>query len=224
MGELRDLHTEAGNVVTNGTLVVGGHTRVSNVHNHYYDGATPAAPRQTVPDTSAPLPRIALWPMDHYQNNDRLLARMDEVWAERQAAGVPTTMYLLGVPGIGTSAVTREWLCRHQGELTGPQLQASLGRDAWGNLPEPSSILERWFRELRVPAQDVPADPGERSEHFRSLAALGPIVVLLEDVVAASQVEPLLPHTPGSVVLITSHSRLPQLVRTVRGLRGQGRG
>lgn len=33
--ELRDLHTEAGNVVTNGTLVVGGHTRVSNVYNHY---------------------------------------------------------------------------------------------------------------------------------------------------------------------------------------------
>ncbi|MEU9246909.1 tetratricopeptide repeat protein [Streptomyces sp. NPDC048385] len=215
VGELRDLHTESGNVVTNGTLVVGGHTHVSNVYNHYHDGG-PSARRQAVPGASTPLPRIALWPTDHYQNNADLLLRMDDVWAERQAAGVSTTMYLLGVPGIGTSAVAREWLRRHQDELTGPQLHASLGRDAWGNLPEPSAILERWFRELGVPAEDVPADPGERSQYFRRLAARGPIVVLLEDVVVASQVEPLLPDTPGSVVLITSHSRLPQLVRTVR--------
>lgn len=213
-GELRDLHTEVRNVVTNGTVVVGGHTHVSNVHNHYYDGRPPA-PRQALPSMSAPLPRIALWPMDHYENNASLLRRMDAVWARGQAAGAPATMYMQGVPGSGTSAVAREWLRIHQDELTGPQLEASLGRDPWGNLPEPSAILERWFRELGIPAGDVPADPGERSKYFRRLAARGPVVVLLEDVAVASQVEPLLPGTPGSVALITSHSRLPQLVRTV---------
>ncbi|MGW6773595.1 hypothetical protein ACWGBX_24675 [Streptomyces sp. NPDC055037] len=213
--ELGDLHTEVGSVVTNGTLVVGGHTNVSNVFNHYYDRG-PSARSQAVPVASTPLPRIALWPTDHYENNADLLLRMDDVWAERRAARISTTIYLLGVPGIGTSAVAREWLRRHQSQLTGPQLQASLGRDTWGRLPESSAILERWFRELGVPAEDVPADPGERSKYFRRLAARGPIVVLLEDVVVASQVEPLLPDTPGSVVLITSHSRLPQLVRTVR--------
>ncbi|MFF4520486.1 hypothetical protein [Streptomyces bluensis] len=215
VGELRDLHAEARNVVTNGTLVVGGHTRVSNVYNHYYDGG-PSAPQQAIAAVSAPLPRIALRPTDHYQNNDSLLLRMDALWAECQAAEVSTAMYLHGVPGMGTSAIVREWLRRHQNELTGPQLEASLGRDAWGNLPEPAAVLERWFSELGVPAGDVPADPGDRSKYFRRLAARGPIVVLLEDVVVASQVEPLLPDTPGSVVLITSHSRLPQLVRTVR--------
>ncbi|MCC9707130.1 tetratricopeptide repeat protein [Streptomyces sp. MNU76] len=214
-GELRDLHNEVRNVVTNGTLVMGSHTHVSNVYNHYYGGG-PAIPRQAVPGTAAPLPRIVLWPMDHYENNVDLLRGMDAVWAKRQAAGVATTMYVQGVPGSGTSAVAREWLRRHQEELTGPQLEASLGRDTWGNLPEPTAILERWFRELGVPAEDVPADPGERSKYFRSVAAdRGPIVVLLEDVVLASQVEPLLPGTPGSVALITSHSRLPRLIRTV---------
>ncbi|WP_149827148.1 tetratricopeptide repeat protein [Streptomyces tailanensis] len=213
-GELRDLHTEVRNVVTNGTVVVGGHTHVSNVYNHYYDGG-PAAPRQALPSDSAPLPRIALWPMDHYENNTSLLRRMDAVWAKGQAAGVAATMYMQGVPGSGTSAVAREWLRIHRDELTGPQLEASLGRDPWGNLPEPSAILERWFRELGIPAGDVPADPGERSRYFRRIAARGPIVVLLEDVAVASQVEPLLPGTPGSVALITSHSRLPQLVRRV---------
>ncbi|MEV2213422.1 hypothetical protein AB0H86_18550 [Streptomyces sp. NPDC050997] len=212
-GELRDLHTEVRNVVTNGTLVVGGHTQVSNVY-HYYDGG-PATPRQALPSTAAPLPQIALWPMEHYENNESLLRRMDAVRTQGQAAGVAATMYMQGVPGSGTSAVARRWLRIHQDELRGPQLEASLGRDPWGNLPEPSAILERWFRELGVPAGDVPADPGERSTYFRRLAARGPIVVLLEDVVVASQVEPLLPGTPGSVALITSHSRLPQLVRTV---------
>ncbi|KUL45136.1 hypothetical protein ADL12_04310 [Streptomyces regalis] len=214
-GELRDLHTEVRNVVTNGTLVVGGQTHVSNVYNHYYDGAM-AIPRQALPSASVPLPRITLWPVDHYENNAGLLRRMDAVWAKGQAAGVAATMYMQGVPGSGTSAVAREWLRRHRDELTGPQLEASLGRDPWGNLPEPTAILERWFRELGIPTGDVPADPRDRSMHFRSVAAeRGPIVVLLEDVVVASQVEPLLPGTPGSVALITSHSRMPQLVRTV---------
>lgn len=213
-GELRELHTEVRNVVTNGTSVVGDQTHVSNVYNHYYNGG-PATPRGPLPITAVPLPRIALWPLKHYENNDSLLRRMDAVWAQGQAAGVAATMYVQGVPGSGTSAVARKWLRNHEGDLTGPQLEASLGRDPWGNLPEPSAILERWFRELGVPAADVPADPGERSAYFRRLAARGPIVVLLEDVVVASQVEPLLPGTPGSVALITSQFRLPRLVRTV---------
>lgn len=213
-GELRDLHTEVRNVVTNGTLVVGSHTQVSNVYNHYYDGGS-APPRQALRSDAAPLPRIVLWPMEHYENNDSLLRRMDTVWEQSQAAGVAATLYMQGVPGSGTSAAARRWLRTHRDELAGPQLEASLGRDTWGNLPEPSAILERWFRELGVPAEDVPADPGERSAYFRRIAARGPIVVLLEDVVVASQVEPLLPGTPGSVALITSHSRLPRLVRTV---------
>ncbi|EKX62013.1 tetratricopeptide repeat protein [Streptomyces ipomoeae] len=214
-GELRDLLTETGNAVTNGTMAVGSQVYVSNVYNHYH-GGEPAIPQPSLLPAAAPLPRITLGPTRHYQNNVELLLRMDAVWENCRAAKAPTTMYLHGVPGIGTSATVREWLHRHQEELAGcPQLHASLGRDAWGNLPEPAAVLERWFSELGVPVEDIPADPGARSAYFRLLAARGPIVVLLEDVVLASQVEPLLPNTADSVVLITSSSRLPKLVRTL---------
>lgn len=214
-GEVRELLTEVGNTVNNGTMVVGDQTQVSNVYNYY--GVGPAvgrpSPQPPVPQV-ARLPRITLRPLRHYQNNDHLLSRMDGIWAACRADGVPTVMYLTGVPGIGTSALVRRWLHSHQDELTGPQVAAPLGRDAWGNLPEQAEILERWFRELGVPAQDVPADPQDRTEYFRTVVRDLPIVVLLEDVVLASQVRQLLPGSAESVVLITSHSLLPELVGT----------
>ncbi|MEV5984958.1 tetratricopeptide repeat protein [Streptomyces sp. NPDC052051] len=213
--DVRDLLTGTGDTVIHGTMAVGGQVHVSNVHHHYH-GEEPAVPRQPVLTSALPLPYLALGPVLHYQNNEALLLRMNAAWESCRAAQVPTRMYLHGLPGMGTSATAREWLHRRREELTGrPHLTASLGRDAWGNVPEPAAVLERWFGELGVPVEDVPADPGARSAYFRRLVARTPVVLLLEDVVLASQIEPLLPNTPDSVVLITSTSRLPSLVRTL---------
>ncbi|MFG2884372.1 hypothetical protein ACGFYV_19110 [Streptomyces sp. NPDC048297] len=173
--------------------------------------------RQPALPPAPPVPHISLGPVHHYQNHDALLRRMDALWESRQAAGAPTRMYLHGMPGIGTSATARQWLHRHRDELAGrPQLRASFGRDVWGRMPDSGAVLERWFRELDVPVPEIPADPGDRAEYLRQrIAARGPVVLLLEDVVQAAQIEPLLPDSPDSVVLITSTSRLPSLVRAL---------
>jgi tetratricopeptide (TPR) repeat protein len=210
-GEVRELVNACGPTVTHRTLVTGAQAQVSNTY-HYY--GNPPIPQPVAHSRRSPLPRITLQPMRHYQNNDELLQRMDTIWSACRADGTPALMYLTGVPGIGTSAIVRRWLHRHRDALTGPQLHARLGRDTAGNLPDPAAILERWFRELGVPRQDVPADPQDRSGYFRTVVSNGPIVVLLEDVVLASQVKHLLPGTAGSVVFVTSHALLPALVGT----------
>lgn len=211
IGEVRELISASDPTVNNGTLVMGAHAQVSNTY-HYY--GNPPAPQPVVSAERSPLPRITLQPMRHYQNNDDLLQRMDTIWSACRADGTPALMYLTGVPGIGTSALVRRWLQRHRHELTGPQLHARLGRDSAGNLPDTAAILERWFRELGVPPQDVPADPQDRSDYFRTVAGNRQTVVLLEDVVLVSQVRHLLPGALDSVVFVTSHALLPALVGT----------
>ncbi|MFD7894169.1 NB-ARC domain-containing protein [Streptomyces sp. NPDC059743] len=206
-GELRALIGQTQETVINhGTMVVTEQAHVSSsvVHHNYF--AAPAAVPVPV------LPRIVAPPVRHYENNERLLQRMDETWAACRAARVQALMYVVGVPGIGRTALTHRWLDRRRDELTGPQLHASLARDVWGNPAAPMAVLERWFRELGVPAQDVPADPDSRTAYFRTLTANGPVVVLLDDVVLASQVIPLLPGSPDSAVLMTSNIILPGVI------------
>ncbi|CAG7658436.1 hypothetical protein [Actinacidiphila bryophytorum] len=176
---------------------------------------TATAPPSLAAQHPARLPRITVRPMRHYQNNEDLLLRMDTVVAERAAAGVPAFLYLTGIPGIGKDALARRWLQRNAGDLTGPQLEASLGRDTRGNPPSPAAVLEGWLRRLGVPVQDLPAEPADllgllaRTVHGRRA------VFLLTDVMTPAQVRQLVPEDgelPDSVVLLTSRSLLPGLV------------
>lgn len=158
VGELREVIDSCGPTVTNGTLVTGGHAQVSNTY-HYY--GNPPVPQPVAQGGSTPLPRIGCNPMRHYQNNDELLRRMDAIWSACRADGTPAVMYLTGLPGIGTSALVLRWLYRNRDTLTGPQLDACLGRGPTGNPPDPTAILQRWLRKLGVPPGRCPGrSPG----------------------------------------------------------------
>lgn len=214
-GELRDLLTDAQTAVNNGTMVVGDQTQVSNVYNYY---ANPAVVPSSGRGVAAPVPRIPGPQSQYYENNWEIQRQMDEAWASCKGGRVRTVLYLYGVLGIGSSATAHHWRRRRNDELPERQLRASLGRDASGNLPDIMAILERWFRELGVPKEDVPADPESRQVFFQALTERAPLLVMLEDVVLASQVAQLMPGSSDSVVLITSNSLLPQLVATYHAL------
>lgn len=174
--------------------------------------ARPAAPPQpAVMQWPARLPRIALRPARHYQNHEELLRRMDAVVADCAATGRQAYLYLTGIPGIGKNATACQWLTRHRHDLTGPQLDASLARDAWGNTPAATGILERWLRRLGVPAADVPAEPADRLDLLADTLAGSRAVFLLTDVVNPAQVRGLVPALDDSVVLLTSQALLPGL-------------
>ncbi|MFI0713335.1 hypothetical protein ACH4SK_22320 [Streptomyces inhibens] len=159
-----------------------------------------------------PMPRMSLPSVRHYVNNEPLFARMDAVWAGCRAEAVPTRMLLTGVPGIGATAAARRWLQLHQEDFPGPQLHAVLGRDGSGSPVDSVAILESWLGILGVPKEDRPSDPGALAAFFRSWTSSGPVVVIIDGAVTTGQVAPLLPGSDESVVLITSHERLPGLV------------
>ena len=70
------------------------------------------------------------------------------------------------------------------------------------------AALDYLLRSLDVPAHAIPADLDERAALYRSRLAGTRTLILLDDAANTAQVQPLLPGTPGCLVLITSRNRM----------------
>ena len=70
-----------------------------------------------------------------------------------------------------------------------------------------------WFLvALGIPAAQVPAAAQERVGLYRSVLAGRRVLIVLDNAREAAQVRPLLPGSPGSLVIVTSRSPLAGLV------------
>ena len=76
---------------------------------------------------------------------------------------------------------------------------------------DPAGALTDLLLSLNIPDYAVPADPERRSAALRSELASRRVLIILDDVAAASQVVPLMPGTGASAVVITSRNRLMDL-------------
>jgi DNA-binding SARP family transcriptional activator/tetratricopeptide (TPR) repeat protein len=80
----------------------------------------------------------------------------------------------------------------------------------------PLEALNVLLRSSGTPPELIPPDLGSRSALWRSSMAGQRFLLLLDNVADVAQVRPLLPGTPGSIVLITSRRRMPSLEGAVR--------
>ncbi|GAA4903253.1 DNA-binding SARP family transcriptional activator [Stackebrandtia albiflava] len=76
---------------------------------------------------------------------------------------------------------------------------------------QPFAALSQLMRSLGVAPGLQPQDTDELAGRFRSTVAGRRLLILLDDAADAEQVLPLLPGTPGCLVLITSRAELPGL-------------
>ncbi|WP_018348558.1 AfsR/SARP family transcriptional regulator [Longispora albida] len=74
---------------------------------------------------------------------------------------------------------------------------------------DPGAALGTLLRAAGLPAERIPFDTDERSGLWRDTIAGRRAVIVLDNAASAQQVRPLLPGTPGALVLITSRRRLP---------------
>ena len=82
---------------------------------------------------------------------------------------------------------------------------------------QPATALRWFFDALGVPAANVPAALEAQSALLRTLLDGKHMLLLLDNAHDADQVRPLLPGSPGCMVLVTSRSQLTGLV--VEGAR-----
>ena len=117
-----------------------------------------------------------------------------------------------GMAGVGKSALAIHVAHRARGCFPDGQLFVDLRGHTPGVEPMSAGDALDWLlRSLGVPQQLIPRDLGERAAFYRERLAGTATLVLLDNAVSAAQVRPLLPGTPGCLVVITSRRRLSGL-------------
>ncbi|MEU6372090.1 BTAD domain-containing putative transcriptional regulator [Streptomyces sp. NPDC046909] len=176
---------------------------------------TPAAtpPPAASPPAAAPFVRPAQLPADlaTFAGRRSELAHVAELSA-KDAPGTRIAV-ISGMGGIGKTTLAVRWAHRAAHRFPDGQLYFNLrGFDPGGKPADPEQVLRGFLEALGVPPQRTPAGTDAQAGLYRSLLARRRVLILLDNARDAEQVRPLLPGSPGCLVLVTSRDRLLGLV------------
>ena len=150
----------------------------------------------------------------HFAGRAAELAALTGVLDQPGQAGPATVVIsaIGGTAGVGKTALAVRWAHQVADRFPDGQLYVNLrGYDPDQPVPA-ADALAGFLRALGVPGQDIPAGAGERAARYRSLLAAGGCWCVLDNAGSAEQVRPLLPGTPGCMVVVTSRDALAGLV------------
>ena len=117
-----------------------------------------------------------------------------------------------GTAGIGKTALAVHFAHQVAGDFPDGQLYVNLrGFDPAGPPMTPGEAIRIFLDALGVRAAQLPASLDAQTGLYRSLLAGRRMLVLLDNARDAGQVRPLLPASPGCLVLVTSRSQLTGL-------------
>jgi DNA-binding SARP family transcriptional activator len=119
---------------------------------------------------------------------------------------------LTGMAGIGKTALALHWAHRVADRFPDGQLFVNLrGSSASGAPATPTEAVCGFLAALGVPPARIPADTDWQAALYRTLLVGRRMLIVLDNAENAEQVRPLLPGSPGSLVLVTSRNRLTGL-------------
>lgn len=142
------------------------------------------------------------------------LARMRSAALSMDSAvgGEPACIQVVsGVAGVGKTALALRFAHEVAHRFDGQLFAGLHGFGPIQKLPA-KEVLGSFLRALGVRPADIPASLSERAGLFRSLLAGRRMLIVLDNAASSAQIRPLLPGTPGCLVVVTSRNRLPGLV------------
>ena len=148
-----------------------------------------------------------------FVNRRAELERLDD-FAEnlqREPFGAAVAV-ITGTAGVGKTSLALHWAHSARERFAAGELFVNLRGYDPGLPATPEQVLDRFLRDLGVPAAAIPARLEDRATLYRSILADRRMLIVLDNAASVSQVRPLLPGTPGSLVLVTSRNRLSGLV------------
>ena len=134
------------------------------------------------------------------------LGQLMERWAKTADDGGVVGIHAIGgMAGIGKTTFAVHAAHRLAGSFPDGQFFLPLHAHTPGQRPvSPAGALASLLLTAGVPASQIPPGTDARAARWRGHAAGKKILLVLDDAAGHEQVRPLLPGTPGSLVLITS--------------------
>lgn len=189
-----------------------------------YEGILRESPELAAPAVAAPAPAPAPpaaapaeppctlpYDLSDFTGRDKELAQLLAFRAE--TAGQRTRVVAIdGMGGSGKTALAVRAAHRLASDYPDGQLHIDLRGFTSGEQPVTAgTALDSLLRSLGIPGDRIPDDAEARSALWRATLANKRLLLLLDNTVDAAEIRPLLPASPGCLVLITSRARLVDL-------------
>jgi tetratricopeptide (TPR) repeat protein len=135
---------------------------------------------------------------------------LDDAGATRPGTVVITAIG--GTAGVGKTALALHWAHQVADRFADGQLHANLRGFDPSRAPATAAQVIRGFLDaLGVPPERVPASLEAQAGLYRSLLSGKRMLIVLDNARDEQQARPLLPASPGSLVLVTSRSQMAGL-------------
>lgn len=177
-------------------------------------GTQPTTPLKTPaghPDVPRQLPPAV---PDFTGRADKLdvLTRILDEASGTTAPGSLVIAAVTGTAGVGKTALALRWAHQVSYRFPDGQLHVNLrGFDPSGTPVPPADAVRGFLDALGVPPEGIPRSADAQVGLYRGLLADQRTLILLDNARDEQQVRPLLPASPGSLVLVTSRNQLTGL-------------
>jgi tetratricopeptide (TPR) repeat protein/transcriptional regulator with XRE-family HTH domain len=174
----------------------------------------PGQPEPGVADAGESVPRQLPPAVRHFIGRAEALRILTDLSCDAAAPGGTVVISAIdGTGGIGKTALAVHWAHQVAERFPGGQLYVNLrGFDPGGPPLPPAEAIRGFLDALGVPPAQIPAGLDAQVARYRSLLAGRRMLVLLDNARDAGQVRPLLPGSPGCLVVVTSRTQLLSLV------------
>jgi DNA-binding SARP family transcriptional activator len=190
--------------------------RVRDLHQRILrdDPTLDLAPTQAAARVRTPaVPRQLPAAVRHFAGREPQLAALDDVAARAEQSTSPAIAVVTGTAGVGKTSTVVQWGHRVADRFPDGQLYVQLrGFEPSGRPMEPSEALRGVLDALAVSPERRPPTVDAQAGLYRSLLAGRRMLVVLDNAREVDQVRPLLPGSPGCVVVVTSRDQLGGLV------------
>lgn len=134
---------------------------------------------------------------------------LEQLTSAAGRAGVVVILAVDGMPGVGKTALVTRAAHLLAGRFPDGQLFIPLHAHTPGRRPaEPTAVLAALLASTGMGPREIPSGLDARVHRWRDRLAGKRMMLILDDAAGRAQIEPLLPGTPGCLVLVTSRRRL----------------